>query len=635
MNNGEPESARRVKQRARQEATGLQVAGEALTIFGAMPLEIHLLYYLGTLPFGAAFLYFWFDMLKNAYAQDTLLVWSLILPLLFIWMKCWQAIYLQCLNSWLYHKPVPRYTLPGIVRLILFTAILQPLGFLVIPLAMLVGVPYPASIFFFQDILLSEKLYEEGFMARCAASWRCAWASPGQGLMLTWLFSPWQMCLAGLMIGVLTFFSRFFGLEQATGGGAASLAAVLILQIASIGPLTSPLAFMLASGISTLAFILPWIMDNLLGIETAYSHGYTQMLSSVSFVAIVFLLVFMLLDPLVKIATVLRRFQYLSRSSGEDLLFSLETFSRKARQTSVLLFLLLFSGLALPAASQTAESQALLEKAPVAEAQELAAKQGKLDGALEETLRKSRYTWRMPRELAAKPDKTKKTSGWFQWLETYLERFQEQAEEYRRAFSEWLDKLFSGSEDSGKESGWWKGLGSVGFIEGLFYVLTATLVITCLLLLVKWLQQRKSLLATPVSPMSKPVVNIHDHRVSAEDLPMDEWLAMAHNFAEQGDYRAAMRALFLGVLAGLGQRDLITLRNYKSNHDYTRELTLRARGKTEIIKLFNTLTYGMECTWYGFAPATETLCHEYQITSALLRQTCEAVYDNRPTEVRT
>jgi hypothetical protein len=633
MNNGEPESTRREKKRVKQEASGLQVAGEALTIFGALPLEIHLLYYLGTLPFGAAFLYFWFDMLKNAYAKDTLLVWSLILPLLFVWMKCWQAVYMQCLNAWLYHRPAPQYTLQGVIRLILFTAILQPLGFLVIPLAMLIGVPYAASIFFFQDVLLSEKLYEEGFTTRCVTSWRCAWANPGQGLVLSWLFSPWQMCLAGVTIGVLAFFSRYLGVDQAAGGGRETLAAVLILQIVTIGSLSSPLAFMLASGISALAFIIPWTLDNLLGIETAYSHGFTQMLSSVSFTAIVFVLVFMLLDPLVKISTVLRRFQYLSRSSGEDLLFSLETFSRKARKTSVLLLLLLFGGLALPTATQAAESQAVLEKTPMAEAQGLADKQGKLDSALEETLRKSRYTWRMPRELAAKPDKDKKPPGWFQWLDDYRQRFKEQIDEYMKAFREWMDKLFNGSREDSKGGGWWARLTSVGFTEGLFYLLTAILVITCLLLLLKWLQQRKALLATPLSPESKPLVDIHDHRVSPEDLPLDEWLALAHTFVEQGDYRSAMRALFLGVLAGLGQRDLITLRNYKSNYDYTRELTLRARGKTELITLFKTLTYGMECTWYGFTPATETRCHEYQVTSALLRQTCEALYDNRSTEV--
>ena len=629
MNNGEPENTRPAKPRVRSEAAGLQVAGEALTIFGAMPLEIHLLYYLGTLPFGAVFLYFWFDMLKNAYAQDTLLAWSLILPLLFIWMKCWQAVYLQCLNAWLYHKPIPRYTLQGIFRLILFTSIVQPLGFLLIPLAMLIGIPYPASIFFFQDVLLSEKLYEEGFVARCTASWRCAWASPGQGLMLTWLFSPWQMCLAGVTIGVLAFFNRYFGVEQATGGGSETLAAVLILQISSIGSISSPLAFMLASGISALAFMLPFILDNLLGIETAYSHGFTQMLSSVSFMAIVFFLVFMVLDPLVKIAAVIRRFQYLSRASGEDILFSLERFSRKLRQSAPLLLLL--GLLAFPSLGQTAEST--LDNTPVVETQSLSDKQGKLDVALEETLRKSRYTWRMPRELAAKPDKEQKPAGWLQWLENYLKRFKDQIDERMEAFREWLDEQLNGSRDTGKGGGWWNRLGSMTLTEGLFYVLTAILVITCLVLLLRWLQRRNALLATPQGPASKPVVNIHDHRVSAEDLPMDEWLALAHTFVEQGDYRAAIRALFLGVLAGLGQRDLITLRNYKSNHDYTRELALRARGKTEILQLFTTLTYGMECTWYGFMPATETLCHEYQLTSARLRQTCDAAYNTVTPEV--
>lgn len=634
MNSDATEIARREKKRVKTAESGLLVAGDALSIFGSLPLELHLLYYVGTLPFASVFLYFWFDMLKSAYAQDTLIVWSLLLPVLFVWMKCWQAVYVNALNGWLYNKPSPRYSVRGVLRLVAFTAILQPLGFIVVPLAMAIGVPYPAAVFFFQDVLLSEALYEEGYYARCAESLRCSCSSPGQGLMLVWLFSPWQMCVTILMIGLIIFVNRFLGMEMAMGGEAKTVAGVLVAQISSIGALSSPLAFMLATGISALAYVIPWILEHLLGIETAYSHGFGQMLSSLSFMAVVFVLVFMFLDPLVKISTVIRRFQYLSRSSGEDILFSLKELSRKARKASALGLLLLAGLVFSPSASRADVTEERDEPSAASAVPALAERQGKLDVALDETLRKSRYTWRMPRELADSSEKAKERHGWLKGVEAYMQRLRERADALIRRFGEWMKKIVSRQEETEKKGGWWDSLLSVGWFEGLFYLLTAGLVGIALFLFGRWLKKRGALMPATASTEGKAAVDIHDQGVSPDDLPPDEWLEMAFSFVDQGDYRAAMRALFLSVLAKLGQMDLITLRSYKSNRDYMRELSLRARGRGEIIELFKGLRGGMECTWYGFAPATEQMWRDYLAKSMVLREACDSQHGGISEEVK-
>jgi len=72
----------------------------------------------------------------------------------------------------------------------------------------------------------------------------------------------------------------------------------------------------------------------------------------------------------------------------------------------------------------------------------------------------------------------------------------------------------------------------------------------------------------------------------------DEWLA-------KGDCRLALRALYLAGLNNLGQRNLISIRRWKSGLDYRREVDRRTRTLPEFGPAFSRNVALFERGWYG------------------------------------
>ncbi len=599
---------------------GLQTAGAALNVFGALPLETHALYYVGTLPFVVAFLYFWFDMSQSACAGERLVLWALILPLLFVWMKCWHSVYVNAVWQRISRIDPVRYTWAGVLRLMLFNAIIQPLGLIVMPVALLFGIPFSAAGFFFQDALLSREVYAEGVLARCADSLRCARANPAQGFLLMWLFSPWQMGAAVLMIGFITFINRYLALHQADDHSVSLMLVSLTAQIALTACVLSPFASLLAGGIVLSVSGAWWALEHLLGIEVPLAYGVGSMLLSTSFVAVVYFLVFMLLDPLIKIAAVLRRFAFDSRSGGGDILLALRELAQRGGRTAVLPLVI---ACALPWLAVTARAQPP-ESAGVVPVRESVGAAGyregrvRLDTALDETLRKPRYTWRVPKPVTL-DKRGEQMPGWYRQLTELLKNRADRVKAILDRSGAWLRRLLSG-RGHGRVGGF--PLFGMGFTEATFYLLLAAFTVTATILFLRWMRSRRRLLRAAVAADAPLRVDIHDQSVGPDDLPPDEWGELALALVASGDYRAAVRALFLGALAQLGEAGLITLRAYKSNRDYRRELELRVRDRYDLLDLFRGLTRLMECTWYGFVPVDEPMWRECQTQSLELRRAC-------------
>ncbi len=84
---------------------------------------------------------------------------------------------------------------------------------------------------------------------------------------------------------------------------------------------------------------------------------------------------------------------------------------------------------------------------------------------------------------------------------------------------------------------------------------------------------------------------------SATDL-----LSEAEILARRGELRAAIRKGYIALLVELGERKILSLAQYKTNHDYLRAVR-------EIEPLYGNvkqLTDSFERHWYGLAQATET-----------------------------
>jgi hypothetical protein len=97
----------------------------------------------------------------------------------------------------------------------------------------------------------------------------------------------------------------------------------------------------------------------------------------------------------------------------------------------------------------------------------------------------------------------------------------------------------------------------------------------------------------------QPTADVANENIGAEQLPEDGWTRLAHELLARGELRLALRAFYLGSLAHLAGRNLITLARFKSNRDYERELRRRAHAFAELLPLFGENVSVFDRTWYG------------------------------------
>ena len=95
-------------------------------------------------------------------------------------------------------------------------------------------------------------------------------------------------------------------------------------------------------------------------------------------------------------------------------------------------------------------------------------------------------------------------------------------------------------------------------------------------------------------------VDLTSEDIVATQLPEDEWMKLAREQISKGDGRLAIRALFLASLANLGDEELLRIARFKSNRDYLRELSRKARKWDSLKDAFETNTRLFERAWYGW-----------------------------------
>jgi hypothetical protein len=101
----------------------------------------------------------------------------------------------------------------------------------------------------------------------------------------------------------------------------------------------------------------------------------------------------------------------------------------------------------------------------------------------------------------------------------------------------------------------------------------------------------------PVVP--PPMPDLTDEQIAANQLPDDEWSALARQKIAAGEFRQALRALFLAILALLASHRFIAVERWKSNSDYETELRRKAKNRSDLLALFAQSRLGFERCWYG------------------------------------
>ncbi|MBL9113555.1 MAG: DUF4129 domain-containing protein [Verrucomicrobiaceae bacterium] len=292
--------------------------------------------------------------------------------------------------------------------------------------------------------------------------------------------------------------------------------------------------------------------------------------------------------PIVKAVYALRCFYSQSRKTGEDLLIGFKTASARAVCVIGLGFL------------ATSGAPAIAQK-PVSPQQ--------LEESIQSVLQTDAFQWKLPREANKKEERG--------WIADFIDAIESMAVDTMRTvgrwldrtIGDWLDRIFRGRQislDGDMED---LGTGRASTIQTVLW--TALAILGVALLVVLYRQWRKMPPAPAKAPIAVPEINLESDAVVATQLPELEWLRLAQEKAAIGDYRLAMRALFLATLAHLGERKLIAVSRWKSNGDYRRELRFRSRSASQVHEAFDQTVSMFDWAWYGWHEVTADLLERF------------------------
>jgi hypothetical protein len=202
------------QQRRRQGDSALDLVESAVHLLRESPVSVHLLYHLSSAPFVLALLWFWSDMTRGAHADARLTPGALVLSVLYLAMKTGQAAFCSRLRSLVSRQRPTPWSTRRIWNLLVTQSLLQPLGFVLVPLSIfpLFMVPFPWVLAFLQGASVAADA-SAGSAIRCArAATRQALIWPGQnhgihGLLL--------ICLVAVFIDVFVGVGR----RHQLGGG--------------------------------------------------------------------------------------------------------------------------------------------------------------------------------------------------------------------------------------------------------------------------------------------------------------------------------------------------------------------------------------------------------------------------------
>jgi hypothetical protein len=232
----------------------------------------------------------------------------------------------------------------------------------------------------------------------------------------------------------------------------------------------------------------------------------------------------------------------------------------------------------------------------------------KLDTAINDVLQRPEYAWRLAREAPLPElEEEDQPSLWGEFFRDLGRKLKRIASAVAR-FLDWLERKLSHWFPE-RESKAADGMGWVSEAQTILFVILA--VAACalgLFLLRAWRRRRKARRAAVAAQPVATVAALLRDDVTAEQAPSEEWMRLARELWARGEYRLALRAMFLGALAHLGHEGRLTLARHKSNREYARELERRAHDLPWLLAAFGWNLGLVERVWYGrHEPAAEEL----------------------------
>ena len=580
----------------RQSASAL--IDEAAHRLRLAPIGTLGIYYAGSLPFALALLYFWADMSRSADAAEHSAISALVVAVLFLTMKAAHAVFAARLRAQFAREPMPRWTAARLGRVLLVQTGLHAPGLFVLSLSGLVFMlPIPYAFAFLLALALT--------------------------LPIGWEYA-------------------FYQNVTALGDGAPGVTAREIIRRAWQHTLARPganhaglsilggLALFVWLNLLISAFLLPQLIKMFTGEENAVTNDPLSLLNTTLF-AVSGVLVYLVVDPLVKTFYTLRCFYEDSARTGEDLLAELRALpplngaptSEPGPSTAVpgmavsapragaaalarASLLLVLCGLAAIAPSLTAAplpTSSTPPPVPFKEAPRTVSPPA-LDRSIHDVLSRREFTWRSPRPPVARDANTNQGPiGRFldsvgTWIKAQTKKVGDWFNDLWEKIRRWTHRDEPVSAPSAPS------VNPAPLMRPTLYVVAALLALGVIYLIwsgARGWRRTARLDGRTLDPdfgkTLPPDLSAED--VLATQLPEDEWLALARRLLESGERRLALRALYLSLLAGLGARGLLVVARHKSNRDYFNELRRRTRDRPELPGAFGRSVRAFERVWYG------------------------------------
>jgi hypothetical protein len=357
-----------------------------------------------------------------------------------------------------------------------------------------------------------------------------------------------------------------------------------------------------------LAVIVPQLLQSIFGVSTLLSTemGIYTLLQSYAFWFSLFAGAWLALDPIIKCTFVVVYQHLKSRVEGDDLRGTLSslpceqqkhadvvasggTGRRAVVGASAALALLLLVGTQVAAARPT---QAL-PKISGAETADDSARQAriqKLRQSLDVESHRTVYSWH-DADHPSPPT----------WFDRLLARIGYATSRAWSAFWKMVRNLWPRSlgVSGGKSSS--GGLKDLRF----WLVIIVILTIGAGAVLI-WLRRRREAASVSVAVTIESLPDLSSAVVASEHSE-DEWFALAERLEGEGELRLALRAAYLGLLAGLAQREWLTIRRDRTNREYLDEFTRRWRrrpqaaisARTETPEKLRSSLRVFDRVWYG------------------------------------
>lgn len=518
----------------------MQLVEEATQLLRRCPAGAWLWHFAGGAPFVCMVLHFWNDMTRSGDAERRLPLAAVGLAAAFLWMKIAQTIFADRLMRVLRdEKRPPAMPFRGRLRLVSSQALIHATMPWVLSLAGVAVLPFGwAYAFYHSATTLAISHFRAGGNTRglIKASLAQAHHQPGANHAL----------MLVILITALMIWLNFHG-------GVITAAHLLRAFTGSENAISRTPAVMFDSGLIAATAMLAWFVCG----------------------------------PFVRAVYALRCFYGLSRKNAEDLFAALRTMAPAGKPALTAAFLLLAL---TPVQTELAPAQ----KADAAQFtpadQQRAAE---LDQRIHQVLQEEMFRWRMPREKLDSDEEgpiTRLITDIGQWISDAWKSLWDAIRDlWRKLFPE----RSGGSEDDGSMATPWS-----ASVKLIVYILAGALLI--LLAFLVWKQWKQAGPRPAAAAPATPPVDLQSEQVLASQLPENEWLRLAQEKLDAGEYRLALRALFLASLAHLGDRRLIAISRAKSNGDYLRELSFRARDRSELRECFQENVRTFDRTWYGW-----------------------------------